>query len=431
METTGKFIPPQSPWRWDEQSNELIQDIDSTAEKADINAETVSERIDLWNLPSEKRPLAYKKHPLEVAKDKKVVGVEDIVHVALNMVSDTYFVPDRFADLVKRAELEDFFLYLINYFYWYFEYLDSQVMTNPFCVELNHEERDRISNAEGQLNTALLFVAQKYSNIVLGTGLKQYHHFYWIEGVDEDDPLSKKREIIPYTGRVSRTLIDRGYSELLMIFATFVVWITFERKNFEIIRAEIGRIIRTNSFPNPTYSTTQVWTRTTRKATNETTTNGNNENTSNNMSERKGTATSSKNIRLQKTIATADVEADSSSNTKGGKGPKRQPFRRLLTQRSPVLVTLLPTGRDQSAWLFSRRNNKDNQSSKNTKVVPENEFKVQYEIGVLGQPIETLTLIVSGDTPDANASTSQMPPHVDTNRGSVEIDGGILREVIL
>ncbi len=28
-------------------------------------------------------------------------------------------------------------------------------------------------------------------------------------------------------------------------------------------------------------------------------------------------------------------------------------------QRSPVVVTLLPTARDQSAWLFSRRNGKD------------------------------------------------------------------------
>ena len=79
--------------------------------------------------------------------------------------------------------------------------------------EINLEERSRISNAHAQMNTALLFVAQKYSNIVLGTGLKQFHHFYWIEGND-GDPLTKRREIIPYSGRVSRTLIDRGYAEV-------------------------------------------------------------------------------------------------------------------------------------------------------------------------------------------------------------------------
>ena len=34
----------------------------------------------------------------------------------------------------RRPELEDFFLYLINYFYWYFEHLDAQVQSNPLCV---------------------------------------------------------------------------------------------------------------------------------------------------------------------------------------------------------------------------------------------------------------------------------------------------------
>jgi len=35
-----------------------------------------------------------------------------------------------------------------------------------------------------------------------------------------------------------------------------------------------------------------------------------------------------------------------------------------------------------------------------------------HRIGVLGQPIETLTLIVSGDAPAANTSASQLS-HVD------------------
>ncbi|UJR26577.1 hypothetical protein I4U23_007897 [Adineta vaga] len=420
-----KFPNPQSPWHWDEQTNELVCNKDSSAEKAEMNAEAVSERIDLWNLPAGKRPSAYKKHPLEVSKDKKIVTIGDIVHVALNMVSDTYFVPERFADLVRRPELEDFFLHLINYFYWYFEYLESQVMSNPFCVELNREERDRIANAKGHLDTALLFVAQKYSNIVLGTGLKQFHHFYWIEGYDDTDPLSKKREIIPYTGRVSRTLIDRGYAELLMIFATFVVWITYERKDFEGIQTEIGRIIRTNSFPNPTYSTTQIRTRSTRKTSNDLISNGNNENSSNNLtnSERKGIPPTNKTIRLQKTIATADIATYNRSHPTNG---SKQSFRRLLNQRSPVLVTLLPTAQDQSAELFSRRNKRDNQSTQKGKVVHEDEFQILHQVGVLGQPIDKLTLIVSDDTPDSNVSTSQASTHADTNRaGTTDTDSDI------
>ncbi|CAF1376385.1 unnamed protein product [Rotaria sordida] len=426
IKTIGKFANPQSPWRWDDQKNTLVHDRDVTAEKADINAETASEKIDLWNLPPARRPLVYEKYPLEISKDKTVVSIEDIIHIALNMVSDTYFVPEKFADFVKRPELEDFFLYLINYFYWYFEYNESQVVTNPLCVEFNSEERGRISNAEGHMNTALLFVAQKYSNIVLGTGLKQFHHFYWIEGND-GDPLTKKRDIIPYSGRVSRTLIDRGYAELLIIFATFVVWITFERKQFELIRAEIGRIIRTNAFPNPTYSTIQIRTRSTRSTTSDFSMSGNNENPSSHMtmmSERKSTGASRKSIRSQKTIATASTDMSRTSNTSSKSGTKRQPFQRLLTQRSPVVVTLLPTARDQSAWLFSRRHGKNDIPPKNPRMIPENQFQIRHEVGVLGQPIDTLTLIVGGDTPVGNTSASQLS-HVDINRRSSGIDNGM------
>ncbi len=95
----------------------------------------------------------------------------------------------------------------------YRDYQSLRINSFQNFREINHEERDRTSDAQRQMRTALLFVAQKYSNIVLGTGLKQFHHFYWIEGND-GDPLTKKREIIPYSGRVSRTLIDRGYAEV-------------------------------------------------------------------------------------------------------------------------------------------------------------------------------------------------------------------------
>jgi hypothetical protein len=79
IQTVGKFTIPQSPWRWDDQTNTLIHDRDVTAEKADINAETASEKIDLWNLSPSRRPLAYEKYPLETSKDKKFVSIGDII----------------------------------------------------------------------------------------------------------------------------------------------------------------------------------------------------------------------------------------------------------------------------------------------------------------------------------------------------------------
>ena len=79
MQTLGKFSTPQSPWRWDDQTNALVHDRKVAVEKSDLTAETASEKIDLWNLPAGKRPPAYEKYPLEVPKDKKFVAIEDII----------------------------------------------------------------------------------------------------------------------------------------------------------------------------------------------------------------------------------------------------------------------------------------------------------------------------------------------------------------
>ena len=79
VQTIGRFGPPQSPWRWDDQANTLVHDRDVTAEKSNIDAETASEKIDLWNLPPEKRPYAYQKYPLEHSKDKKYISIDDVV----------------------------------------------------------------------------------------------------------------------------------------------------------------------------------------------------------------------------------------------------------------------------------------------------------------------------------------------------------------
>ena len=79
MEIVSKFGNPQSPWRWDDGTNSLVHDRDITVEKTDLNAETASEKIDLWNLPAGKRPPAYEKYPLETSKDRKVVTMKEIV----------------------------------------------------------------------------------------------------------------------------------------------------------------------------------------------------------------------------------------------------------------------------------------------------------------------------------------------------------------
>jgi phosphatidylserine decarboxylase len=69
-----------------------MHDRDVTAEKADINAETASEKIDLWNIPPGKRPPAYEKYPLETPKDKKIVCIGDIVRKLKKYMNRSNFI---------------------------------------------------------------------------------------------------------------------------------------------------------------------------------------------------------------------------------------------------------------------------------------------------------------------------------------------------
>ena len=34
----------------------------------------------------------------------------------------------------SKVVLEDFLIHLANYFYWYFEAIDSKILTNPMCM---------------------------------------------------------------------------------------------------------------------------------------------------------------------------------------------------------------------------------------------------------------------------------------------------------
>lgn len=48
--------------------------------------------------------------------------------------------------------------------------------------------------------------------------------------------------------RVSSGFKDRGLYETLYPFCIFFVWITFKRRDYELIRTEIGRLLRSDSF---------------------------------------------------------------------------------------------------------------------------------------------------------------------------------------
>ena len=75
-------------------------------------------------------------------------------------------------------------------------------------------------------------LARIYCMLILGLGSTEYHHM-----------MGGKK-------RVSCGFKDRGIFETLYPFCTFFVWITFKRRDYEIIHHEIGRMLRSEAFSN-------------------------------------------------------------------------------------------------------------------------------------------------------------------------------------
>merc|ERR1712108_62554 len=94
-----------------------------------------------------------------------------------------------------------------------------------------HEVQELAESCE-RMCVAQKLLGRAYCILVLGLGLDEQHHMECGQS------------------RVSKTYTDRSMFETFYSFCTFVVWITFRRKEFECIKKEIGRTLRSDTF-NP------------------------------------------------------------------------------------------------------------------------------------------------------------------------------------
>ncbi|CAF1041746.1 unnamed protein product [Rotaria sp. Silwood1] len=123
-------------------------------------------------------------------------------------------------------QVHEFLLYLLNYFYWFFETMDNTLSKNERYIDRSQMEKNRIRIAYANLLTCLRELGCKYAILLLGIDLKDFHHM--------------RNGDLYY----SCTHIDRTIYESLFIFSTYFTWITFYRQNFDSIRNELARLFR-------------------------------------------------------------------------------------------------------------------------------------------------------------------------------------------
>jgi len=202
------------------------------------------------------------------------------------------------------------------------------------------------------------------------------------------------------SSRVSNTYKDRSMFETLYSFCTFVVWVTFKRQDFEIIRQEVNRMLRSDTF-NPSLRPKHS---------------------------EQGTIEDdeSSEIVMHKKQTPAEYRRTL------GKRPSKMD---IVNQRSTVMISILPLPKEEADWLYNKkgavsRGKKEEMKGKDLSL---DEREQQYNkidnvtinnnIGIIGMPLRLfnlLTLTLLDDEQDKN--TNKNNEFIDPETG----DGNFL-----
>ncbi|XP_060559828.1 protein phosphatase 1 regulatory subunit 36-like [Ruditapes philippinarum] len=212
-------------------------------------------------------------------------------------------------------------------------------------------EKQAYADSLVKLQAAEKYLGRAYCVLVLGLGLEEQHHMSC--GIS----------------RVSSTDKDRAMFETLYSFCTFVVWITFRRKDFEAVKKEVGRMLRSDTF-NPAIRVK----------------NAPEEKETEKKEEKSGEG--KKEIKIEKKITPAEYRR---------LHPKRPAIKSIIHQRSPAIVAILPSPKEEAHWLFKTRNllgkmdnEKDKEDSKDDDDPNKTIFvidKRNFKIGILGDSL--------------------------------------------
>lgn len=279
------------------------------------------------------------------------VTLEDVKNVALDLLGEVHQISETFEGLFPTEQFDNFLMDLLRYFSCFFEKLQQEHKQNTSqFIEPSLSEKKAYADSLVKLKIAEKFLGQSYCVLVLGLGLDDQHH------------------MACGLSRVSSTDKDREMFETLYSFCSYVVWITFRRKDFESVRKEVGRMLRSDTF-NPAI---RVKNAPEEKETDK--------------KEEKPQEGAKKEVKVEPKITPAEYRR---------LHPKRPAIKSIIQQRSPAIVAILPSPKEEAHWLFKRtRPLSPNSLGKAGQEEGEEEEqdvifidKKAFRIGIIGEPL--------------------------------------------
>lgn len=312
---------------------------------------------------------------LKTGTEHATVTLDDVKSVALDSIPDMDILPSAFQGCYSSEQFDEFLLAVLNYFNAFLDKMELENKPKPMACEPSLEERKNLAMAQTKQEAAQKLLSQSYCTLVLGLGLQDKHHL----------ACGKSRS--------SNTNQDREMYETLYTFAAQVTHIAFKRQHLTIIQKELGRMFRSDTF-NP----------------------------------------AGRPKDIEEVYAIDRLKDNSKAPLTPAEyrrlKPKRPAIKSIVNQRSPVLVSLLPTSQESSPWYLDRTRALPVSADE----LPHDEDKLnsrlQTKVGIIGEPMagfNPLTLVPFGEGQEDNGHESESRrDSIAREPGTVPVQGGAM-----
>ncbi|XP_068566733.1 protein phosphatase 1 regulatory subunit 36 [Cebidichthys violaceus] len=322
------------------------------------------------------------------------ITTNDVKQVAVGLLQENHSlpVPVRFLAVLKSKEIDEVLTALLLYLCCFFDHKSLENTSKSFMtVDIITELKMR-AEALAKKEIAQKKLAVCYFSLIMDLEVEQHQHTSC------------------HKGRMSSNSTEWLLHACLYSFLCYVAWVTFGRRDLKDIQDEVGRLLYSDTF------NTAV-----RK-----------------MSDRdSGMTFAAVNGSVKKGVADPK-EAGCKSTLKRRTSQRRPALSSIVNQRSPLMVSLLPSPKERSPHLFpgsrGRRRSPPLQAERcDTEALTEelNQRLASVSFGILGKPLRQFsrsTLIPYGEEKNNRVEDDNHEPHSDVNdsedRPGIHVRGG-------
>nr|XP_020453191.1 protein phosphatase 1 regulatory subunit 36 [Monopterus albus] len=308
------------------------------------------------------------------------VTIDDVKQVAVSLLHENYSLPIPFCflSMLKSKELDDVLAALLVYLSFFFDYKSLENKLKHFMAVGIITVHQKLAEALARQEIAKKKLAICYFSLFMDLEMKQNEHTSQHKG----QMLSHSAEWLLHA--------------CLYSFFCCVAWVTFDRKNLRDIQEEVGRLLYSDTF---------------------------------NTAVRNGTngspAMTSTILNGSLNTEEADPKETGCKSTFKKRMFQRHPtFNSVVNQRSPLMVSLLPSPKERSPHLFhgsqDRRLSPWQAVHCDNKVLMEqiNQQLASVSIGILGKPLKQFscsTLIAHGEQKNNRDGDGAHEPGTEIN----------------